>query len=187
VIPFSIPGGNFFIDVCIKTTEEHERSSVHYGVVNTKTLTDPGSKTISAVQGPESTKPCETATRISEDKPPASSQPGAPLEEQRGLGKPISIESAKEGAANKLDILRAKLKETMLLRDTILNELSNKPFMEFSRRQQLKKQIPLYDEKIKRIKLDIRGIEMISTISLDDLENPQIPKHYQNHGIKRKI
>jgi hypothetical protein len=128
VVPFSIPSGDFFIDVCIKTMEEKERSSVHYRVVNSQTLADSGSRSIPAAPGPAPAKPWDAATRMQGDAPPVSTRPDETQGGQRELGKPITIEAAKEGAAGKLDILRAKLKETISARDSVLNELSDKPF-----------------------------------------------------------
>ena len=92
----------------------------------------------------------------------------------------------KAGAAGKLEILRARLKETMGKREDIQNELTTKPFMDVTRRQRLKKEVVFYDGKIKQIKLDIMGLEMVSKMSLDDIENPKIQKHYQNYDDKRK-
>jgi hypothetical protein len=58
--------------------------------------------------------------------------------------------------------------------------------MDVTRRQRLKKEVVFYDGKIKQIKLDIMGLEMVSKMSLDDIENPKIQKHYQNYDSKRK-
>ena len=58
--------------------------------------------------------------------------------------------------------------------------------MEVTKRQKLKKEISFYDQKIKQIKLDIMGLEMVSKLSLEDIENPKIAKHYQNYNDNRK-
>jgi hypothetical protein len=101
-------------------------------------------------------------------------------------GKPVNFEEVKAGAAGKLDILRARLKETSGKREAIQNELNTKPFMDVTRRQRLKKEVSFYDGKLKQIKLDIMGLEMVSKMSLDEIENPKIQKHYQNYDNKRK-
>ena len=105
---------------------------------------------------------------------------------QGGLGKPVNFEEVKEGAAGKLETLKAKLKETNAQRNAIMEELSSKPFMELAKRQKLKKEIPFYDKKIKQIKMDILGLEMVAKMSLDDIENPKTTAHYQNYNDKQK-
>jgi hypothetical protein len=50
----------------------------------------------------------------------------------------------------------------------------------------MKKEVSFYDQKIKQLKLDIMGLEMVSKLSLEDIENPKIPKNYQNYDDKRK-
>jgi chemotaxis protein CheX len=93
---------------------------------------------------------------------------------------------ASPGAAGKLEILRARLKEISAKRNFIQNDLNTKPFMEVTKRQKLKKEVSFYDQNIKQIKLDIMGLEMVSKLSLEDIENPKIAKHYQNYKDNRK-
>jgi len=178
VIPFSTAAGPFFVDVCIKTTEAAEKSAVQYGVVGARTTPD------SRPSPPPAAQPPKQAS-------PAAGSPSAPRidirpDAQGGPGKPVNFEEVKAGAAGKLEILRARLKETMGKREDIQNELNTKPFMDVTRRQRLKKEVVFYDGKIKQIKLDIMGLEMVSKMSLDDIENPKIQKHYQNYDNRRK-
>jgi chemotaxis protein CheX len=79
-----------------------------------------------------------------------------------------------------------KLRETVAMRDGIVRLLSEKPFMPISQRQQLKKRLPMLDSQIKRLKLDIQTIEMLSNISKDDLENPKLVQHYQHYDNSKK-
>jgi hypothetical protein len=58
--------------------------------------------------------------------------------------------------------------------------------MDVTKRQKMKKEVSFYDQKIKQLKLDIMGLEMVSKLSLEDIENPKIPKNYQNYDDKRK-
>ena len=183
VIPFSTPSGSFFVDVCIKTVEESEKSAVHYGVVNTKTPIGAMPEPRMATPTPAATSRCVSTPA---GHPPVAPQIDIRPNAQGGLGKPMNFEEVKEGAAGKLDILRAKLKETSAMRNAILEELNSKPFMELSRRQKLKKEILLFDKKIKQIKMDILGLEMVSKMSVDDIENPKTTKHYQNYDDRQK-
>jgi len=166
VIPFSTAAGPFFIDVCIKTTEAGEKSA--------------------AAQA------SSQATAAAADvRRPAAGAPAVPRIDirpnaQGGAGKPANLEEAKAGAAGKLEILRARLKEISAKRNFIQNDLNTKPFMDVTKRQKLKKEVSFYDQKIKQIKLDIMGLEMVSKLSLEDIENPKIAKHYQNYEDKRK-
>ena len=183
VIPFSTPVGNFVVDVCIKAVEESEKSAVHYGVVNTKTPV--GTKPETQVTAPSPARPAQSTLR------PLEHEPVAPRIDIRpsatgGLGKPMNFEEVKEGAAGKLEAVRARLKETSAMRSAILEELNSKPFMELSRRQKLKKDILAYDKRIKQLKMDIMGLEMVSKMSLDDIENPKVTKHYQHYEDKQK-
>jgi chemotaxis protein CheX len=166
VIPFSTAAGPFFIDVCIKTTEAGEKSA--------------------AAQASS-----QASAATADVRRPAAAAPAAPRIDirpnaQGGPGKPANLEEAKAGAAGKLEILRARLKEISATRNSIQNDLNTKPFMEVTKRQKMKKEVSFYDQKIKQIKLDIMGLEMVSKLSLEDIENPKIAKHYQNYDDNRK-
>jgi hypothetical protein len=185
IIPFSTPAGSFVVDVCIKTTDESEKSAVHYGVVNVQTplQTKPGVRTAPpAAQANTQASPVHRPAAETPAAPSIDIRPGS----QGGLGKPVDIEEVKEGAAGKLEILRAKLKEVNARRNAVMDELSSKPFMEITRRQKLKKEIPVYDKRIKQLKMDILGLEMVSKLSTDDIENPKATRHYQNYDDKQK-
>ena len=161
VIPFATSAGPFFIDVCIKTTGAGEKSA--------------------AAQASS-----QASAAAPDVRRPATAAPAAPRIDirptaQGGPGKPANLEEAKAGAAGKLEILRARLKEISATRNSIQNDLNTKPFMEVTRRQKLKKEVSFYDQKIKQIKLDVMGLEMVSELSLEDIENPKIAKHYQNY------
>jgi len=87
---------------------------------------------------------------------------------------------------DKKEILKKKLHEVTAIRDDMVKQLSEKPFMEISQRQRLKKQIPLLDAQIKRLKLDLSTLEMLCNISYDDLENPKLVKHYQHYENRKQ-
>jgi chemotaxis protein CheX len=186
VIPFSTPSGSFVVDVCIRTVEESEKSAVHYGVVGSQTPvgSQPDMKATAPPAAPSRPQaaPVQRPAEQVSVTPQIDIRPNA----QGGLGKPMNFEEVKEGAAGKLEVLKAKLKETNAIRNAIMEELSSKPFMELARRQKLKKEIPLYDKRIKQIKMDILGLEMVAKMSLDDIENPKATAHYQNYNDKQK-
>ena len=83
-------------------------------------------------------------------------------------------------------VLKNKLREISLIRDDIVSQLSEKPFMAIAQRQLLKKRIPLLDAQIKRLKLDISTIDMLSNISKEEMENPKIVQHYQHYDTGKK-
>lgn len=186
VIPFSTPSGSFVVDVCITTVEESEKSAGHYGVVNVQTPMDPMRVAPAATPTPAPAKSQAGPVRKPAEHTPLTPQMDIRPTAQGGLGKPLNFEEVKSGAAGKLDILREKLKETNAKRNAIMEELNSKPFMELARRQKLKKEIPFYDKKIKQIKMDIMGLEMVAKMALDDIENPKTTKHYQNYDDKQK-
>jgi chemotaxis protein CheX len=139
VIPFVTDGGSFVVDVCIKKTEEHSRTSEGYGVVNQKTPVD--------------AKGAENAPR-----------PSMP---------------------DKKAILQKNLHEIIVIRDDMVKQLSEKPFMEMSKRQLFKKRIPFLDAKIRRLRLDITTIEMLGNLSKEDMEQPKIVAHYQHYTDRK--
>jgi hypothetical protein len=186
VIPFSTAAGPFFIDVCIKTTEAGEKSTVAYGVVGVRTTQDPSPSPPSEARTPAQAGPGAADVRRPATGAPPASGIDIRSNAQGGLGKPVNFAEAKAGAAGKMEILRARLKEISATRNSIQNELNTKPFMDVTKRQKMKKEVSFYDQKIKQLKLDIMGLEMVSKLSLEDIENPKIPKNYQNYDDKRK-
>jgi chemotaxis protein CheX len=90
-------------------------------------------------------------------------------------------EAAVENSQDKKEILTKKLHEIMMIRDDMIKQLSEKPFMPISERQSLKKKIPMLESQIKRLRLDISTLTMLSNLSSDDLENPKVVQHYQHY------
>ncbi|MCE5262120.1 MAG: chemotaxis protein CheX [Deltaproteobacteria bacterium] len=91
------------------------------------------------------------------------------------------------GWADKKERIKTKLREITAIRDEILRQLESKPFMEISKRQALKKRIPVLEAQIKRLRLDLSTAEMLSKISEDDMKNPKLVQHYQHYDTgKRK-
>jgi len=177
VIPFSTAAGPFFVDVCIRTVEQGERDAVHYGVANVRTPVRP------APASP-STAPAAEPDRA----PPGGSVPSIDIRPaaQGGAGRPVDLNEVREGAAGKLGILRERLREITAKRNAIQGELNGKPFMELAKRKRFKSEIAFYDGQIKKIKLDILGLEMVARMSQEDLDNPKITGHYQNYDTRKK-
>ena len=186
VIPFSTTAGPFFIDVCIKAAEAGGKATVPHGAAMTRTTPDSRPSPPAAAQAPKQASPGAPGAGKPKADAPAAPRIDIRPNAQGGPGKPVNFEEVKAGAAGKLEILRARLRETSGRRDDIQNEMNTKPFMDVTRRQRLKKEVSFYDQKIKQIKLDIMGLEMVSKMSLDDVENPRITKHYQDRGNDRK-
>ena len=160
VIPFSTTKGTFVIDVCIRETTEEERHTVKYGVQNVKMVS------ASAQAAPQS--------RLFPSDPvaPPPPAPKAP---------PEPPPSTPEG---KIIYLKKKLQEIIAARDNMRRQLTDKPFMEPAKRQLYKKNVPIFDARIKRIMLDITALEMITKISQDQIDNPKITPHYQHFQKK---
>ena len=106
--------------------------------------------------------------------------------EQGGQGRPVDFERVKEGAAGRLEVLRAKLKDVSAKRNALQEELNGKPFMDIAKRKRFKSDIEFYDKQIRQVKLDMRGLEMVARMSQEDLDNPKISAHYQNYDTRRK-
>lgn len=87
---------------------------------------------------------------------------------------------------DKKQILTKKLHEVTTIRDDMVKQLSEKPFMQVSQRQLLKKRIPILDAQIKRLRLDINTISMLSNLTTEDLKNPKVVQHYQHYDPGKK-
>lgn len=175
VVPFSTPKGNFSIDVCIKTVEGAAKKDSQYRVLNVRT----------ADMASQSTEePVRPAARPSAPARPQAQAP-APAAPQLEEKPTVRLQDMKTDE-EKIQYLRAKMAEFSVKRDAIQKELREKPFMPLDVRNKLKKELPFYDEKIRRLKLDIAGIEMMAKISKDSLDNPKSPVHYQHYQKKDK-
>jgi len=164
VIPFSSPNGPFFVDVCIRTAKEPEKKSSSYGVVNKPTIAG------------------------GNNPPPAP--PVAKQESREPTGKPIdgpvgkSLDRQLDRPLDRIEVLKNNLSQVLKARTAMQTELAEKPFMEMARRKLFKKNIPLLDERIKRLKLDIATAEMLQKMTKEELENPKIVAHYQHYEPK---
>lgn len=149
VIPFSLPAGSFFIDVCIREAKAAERVFTAYDAQNIRTAA-PERRT-----------------------------------DRKGRGEVTGEVVRESGSAvpdgNRLERMKERLAELVAAREAIRRELAEKPFLHSDKRRLYKKQLPILDAKIKRIKLDIAAVEMIEKMAPEQIENPVVVSHYQHY------
>lgn len=112
-------------------------------------------------------------TLTEESTPPPASTPASPI-----------AQTENQEPLDRLELLKRKLSELLKARNSMQNELAEKPFMEMAKRKLFKKNIPLLDVRIKRLKLDITTTEMLQKMTKEELENPKIVTHYQHYEPK---
>jgi len=152
VIPFDTPHGQFFVDVCIKQVENDVLTDVD---VNSERLKE-------VYRPPQRNAPGKGRTT----GPPCAASP---------LAHAKQLTPAEEKIAR----IRERLEKLEVQRDETMRLLQENPFMELKRRRVLKKLLPVYEEKIKQLKLDIQAIEALMKTDLtSDLE---IKPHFQNY------
>jgi chemotaxis protein CheX len=164
VIPFSTPQGDFFVDVCIKATQANMKHQVTYDVVNKPTL--PQGKIIEA----------EPAKR---SEPAAKATPSP--EETQPVPEPVKDDSPQ----GRIDRLKSVLLKITRARDDIQRNLDANPFMLLVKRKEQKKLIDAYDEKIRKLKLDISTAKMLAKMADSD-GDLTIKQHFQDHPRKNK-
>jgi hypothetical protein len=170
VIPFSTARGAFVIDICIRKTREAEKESASYGVQNHKTKTeDPDARRREADAG-------------AANRRPAAAEGASPPEADAG---PVKRPDPPQTTADRIRLLRTRLSELVAAREAMSRQLAEKPFLEVDKRRLYKKNIPLFDARIKRLKLDISALEMLEKLTPDKLDNPTLSSHFQHYGRKK--
>lgn len=178
VIPFSTEQGNFVLDVCIRRSEESEKKEQSYQVTNVRTQVQQQVAAPVGADGPGAAPPAP---------PPAPSQlPRATSPPEGTSDAPPAKSVASMTEAERIEHMKKALSEMVKARNHIFQELRDKPFMAVEQRKAYKKKLPFLDEKIKRLKLDMQALEMLTKLSQDDLNNPKITRHYQHYGPKDK-
>lgn len=158
VIPFSSSAGDFFVDVCISTTESPLSAQ------KSPLLNSP----IAAVRGEEA--------RVS--GPPAQ-KPMSQAQEAQAANETLD-------AADRLELLKKQLHQESALRDGIQKLLEEKPFMPIEQRKKLKSALPAYDARIRKLRLDVKTIEMLEKLGDGASRDPEIPKHFQHYDAPPK-
>ncbi|MCL2669080.1 MAG: chemotaxis protein CheX [Syntrophaceae bacterium] len=105
---------------------------------------------------------------------------------QEGGAQAPSTPSVSDAPLDRKQLLTQKLAEITAMRDSMIKELDEKPFMQVSQRQMMKKKIPVLDAKIKRLRIDISTITMLSNLTQDDLDNPKVAQHFQHYDPAKK-
>lgn len=169
VIPFSTPYGDFFVDVCIKPTQAEMKKHVTYDVVNKPTL--PQGKIIEgASQQKSEPAPLAPAARV--EAPPVKKEPVPELPK----------DNSPEGRIERLKMTLMKITRT---RDDIQRNLDANPFMLLAKRKEQKKLIDAYDDKIRKLKLDLSTAKMLAKMAEND-GDLAIKPHFQDHVRKNK-
>ena len=86
----------------------------------------------------------------------------------------------------KLEFYKTLLAESVTAREAVLKKMQESPFMDVEKRKQLKRVVPAYDAKIKRLKLDIAALQMITKMSKEDLDNPKLVRHFQHYDNRKR-
>ncbi len=162
VIPFSTKFGSFFVDVCIKSTVKRAAEAT------VQTAKRPGKFALDGRVTPVA--PAVPATEEAMPEMPSLAAPAGMAE--------LTLDG-------RIELLKKQLEETKAVKESLENLLREKPFMNFQMRQKYKSAIPVYDKKIKRIKLDITAVEMLKNMPAGDDSPVELPRHYQNYPTKK--
>ncbi len=169
VIPFHTESGDFVIDVCLQSQLNKKEEKV-----TSKEQVAPDMSVFT-------TKKVDTLNYNMPSMPKAIE----PLMQDRidlDLGKSAPLEY--KDISEKIAHFKKLLAEANTNRDIIMKELKDQPFMEQNQRLRYKKALPVYEAKIRRLKLDIVAAETISKMSQDDFDNPKLKTDYQHFQKK---
>ncbi len=161
VIPFSTKYGPFFVDVCVKATLKkaacpQERTTDKPGKF-TQGGKLPSMPVMTAAEEAIQELPSLTMTEMKQELTPDE----------------------------RIEWLKKQLEETKAVKESLENLLKDKPFMNFQLRQKYKKAIPAYENKLKRIRLDIAAVEMLKAVPANDEVPVDLPRHYQNYPAQK--
>ena len=161
VIPFTTKYGSFFVDVCIKSTVKkatrpHERST-----------DKPGRLRLDGKLPPLPVM--TTAEEAMPELPP--------------MANPEVIQEMTPD--ERIEWLKKQFEETKAIKESLENLLKDKPFMNFQVRQKYKKAIPVYEAKMKRIRLDIAAVEMLKAVPANGEAPVDLPRNYQSYPAQK--
>ena len=159
VIPFSSSAGDFFVDVCISSTEKPD----------------------AARQSPLLNSPIAA---VREEQGRVSSLPAQKKMTQAQEALPAATEAL--DAAGRLELLKKQLHQESAVRDGIRKLLEEKPFMPIEQRKKLKSALPVYDARIRKLRLNVKTIEMLEKLGDGASRDPEIPKHFQHYDKPSK-
>jgi chemotaxis protein CheX len=161
VIPFTTKYGSFFVDVCIKATL---KKAVH---PHGRTTEKPGRP---ALDG--KLPPLPVMTMAEEAMPELPSVK-------------IPVVTQEMTPDERIEALKKQLEETKAVKESLENLLKDKPFMNFQMRQKYKKAIPVYETKLKRIRLDIVAVEMLRAVPANGEAPVDLPRNYQSYPAQK--
>ena len=172
VIPFLTTHGRFVVDICVKASENHIKDQVVYDGVNKAAL--PQDKIVKQTL----TAPLVTGkTTVKEQVPPPVTFPHQ---------EDTSLQSEGIKPELRLDKLKKNLHKLGLTREELYNELESQPFMALAKRKEKRKLLDIYDDKIRRVKLDISTVQALEAMeNTSDLESA-IKTHFQDHVRNHK-
>ncbi|OPY90838.1 MAG: CheY-P phosphatase CheX [Syntrophus sp. PtaU1.Bin208] len=152
VIPFSTDSGEFVVDVCIRTTEAKAKSKENYQVINRRTAD------LIPSQQPQAVK--ETAS----------------VKATFDVMKPEQPEQEVQEEKSRRDLLKEAIDAMVDARREIQKLLSSQPFMRREERKKLNEKVAIYDKKIRKMKLDLTALDVLSKLTQDDLDKPDHQK-----------
>lgn len=165
VIPVTTKYGSFFVDICIKATLK------------------------------KAARPQEPRADKSDTLSPAGKRPSVPVMTTAGEAMPelpsvaipeVAPEMTPEMTADdRIELLKKQLEETKAIKESLENLLKDKPFMNLQMRQKYKKAIPVYEAKMKRIRMDIAAVGMLKAVPANGDVPIDLPRHYQNYPAQK--
>ncbi len=161
VIPFTTKYGSFFVDVCVKSTLK--KAARPHG----RTTEKPGRFALDGKR-----PPLPVMTTADEAMPEL---PGVAIQEAVPEMTPDE----------RIEWLKKQFEETKAVKESLENLLKDKPFMNFQVRQKYKRAIPVYETKMKRIRLDIAAVEMLRAVPANDEEPAELPRNYQSYPAQK--
>jgi len=90
------------------------------------------------------------------------------------------IEEIQDDKSRK-ELLKETLDKMIESRREIQKLLSSQPFMPREQRKKLNAKVALYDKKIRKMKLDLTALEVLSKLNQGDLDHHTIKKHFQHY------
>jgi len=169
VIPFSTPHGRFVIDICVKATEVYKEDSAAHNANRAALYRESADKAPPTASPAPAPTPRETAKEPA--TPPSQETDSSHAEE-------IPPES-------RLDRLKKNLHKLVREREEIFKELESQPFMALAKRKEKKKLLDAYDDRIRKVKLDISTVQALEAMEKTDPESA-IKTHFQDHVRSHK-
>ena len=161
VIPFTTKYGSFFVDVCLKSTVK--KAALPHEWTTDKT----------GRSKPDGKLPPLPVMTTAEDAIP----------ELPSMANPEATQEMTPD--ERIESLKKQFEETKAVKESLEKLLKDKPFMNFQVRQKYKKAIPVYEAKMKRIRLDIAAVEMLKAVPAGEVAPEDLPRNYQSYPAQK--